>query len=226
MILIVGLGNPGKKYIHAWHNLGFLVIDKFKEINNFPDFKLSKKSISLISMSLVDNKKIILVKPQTFMNLSGKTVKRIINYQLSIINKFSINQFSNKNLIIVHDDIDIPLGKIRISKGRGSAGHKGVQSIINELKTKDFVRFRIGIKPANSEQRTANNLNIEKTSARAKLGAGLVPHRNKVSGAGFVLQKFDRKQEKIIKEIIGKTAEAIEISLKEGLEKAMNRFNK
>ena len=140
MIAIIGLGNPGNKYKRTKHNLGFIVIDKFAEENNFPEFKLSKKANSLISESDFNEKKIILIKPQTFMNNSGKAVKEL----------------KAKDIIVVHDDIDLSLRKIRISKKRGSAGHKGVDSIIKELKTNDFWRIRIGIqqkkKPENVEK--------------------------------------------------------------------------
>jgi PTH1 family peptidyl-tRNA hydrolase len=169
MILIVGLGNPGKKYQKTRHNIGFQVIDNLR---------------------LLPLKRVILAKPKSFMNLSGKAVKRLIeNYKLKI-----------ENLIIVHDDIDLPLGKIRIVKNRGSAGHKGVGSIMKELGTKNFVRFRIGIKP----KRKSANWRAER----------------------FVLQKFNKGEEKIVKEVIKKTAEAISFSLKGGFEKAMSKYNK
>lgn len=191
MILIVGLGNPGEKYIKTRHNIGFRIINELGRKNNFPDFKFSKRFNAEISKENLNKKRIILAKPKTFMNNSGKAAKSIINYYSLQI----------KNLFVVHDDIDLPLGKMKISKDRGSAGQKGVQSIINELKTKDFIRFRIGIKPTKQEIKIKN---IEK----------------------FVLQKFNKDEEKIIKETIKKTAEAIEIAIKQDIEKAMNKFNK
>ncbi len=139
-------------------------------------------------------KNVILAKPTTFMNESGKAVKLLVTrYSLPVT-----------NLFVIHDDIDLPLGEIRIAKNRGAAGHKGVESIIKELKTKDFARIRIGIKPMSNKQRTMNNINVEK----------------------FVLEKFSKDEEKIVEEVIKKTAEAIEFTLKEGLEKAMNEYNK
>lgn len=191
MFIVVGLGNPGEKYKKIRHNLGFWVIDEFLKKNNFPDFKLSKKSNALISEAVLSRKKIILAKPQIFMNNSGKAIK-------AIFNKFSITQFSNKNLIVIHDDIDLPLGKIRIVKNRGSAGHKGVQSIINELGTKNFVRFRLGIR------RKESKINeIDK----------------------FVLQKFTKQEKEILKEVIKKTVAAIEMAIKQGTEKSMQEYN-
>ncbi|MDO8633420.1 MAG: aminoacyl-tRNA hydrolase, partial [Candidatus Wildermuthbacteria bacterium] len=116
MQLIVGLGNPGKKYEKTRHNAGFMVLDE-----------LEKKELPQTR----------LLKPDTFMNNSGGAVKKEMQ-------KLKIK---NQSLIIIHDDIDIPLGKIKVSKGSGSAGHKGVESIIQSLGTKEFIRIRIGILP-------------------------------------------------------------------------------
>jgi len=186
-IIIVGLGNPGEKYKNTRHNIGFLVIDKFKEMNNFPEFKLSKKFNSLISEDLINSEKVILAKPRTFMNNSGKAVKALTNF------------YKTKDLFVVHDDIDLPLGKIKIAKSRGSAGHKGVESIVREIGTKDFIRFRIGIQPTKIKPK-----NIEK----------------------FVLQKFNKEEKKIVKEVIKKAVEATKLTLKEGIEKTMSEYNK
>jgi len=138
MILIAGLGNPGKKYQGTRHNIGFLVIDQLKTLN--PEG-------------------VVLAKPQTFMNNSGKAVKSLLG------------DYKEKpeNLIVVHDDIDLPLGKIKIAKDRGAAGHKGVESIIKELKTKNFTRLRIGIQPKSGK-----------------------PRKSEI----FVLQKFKKEEEK------------------------------
>jgi len=188
MILIIGLGNPGEKYKNTRHNIGFRIIDEFQKKNNFPDFRLGKKFNAEISEEIFDGKKNILAKPQVFMNNSGQSVKKLsTSYKLQATSIF-----------VIHDDIDLPVGKIRISKGSGSAGHKGVESIIKELKTKDFARVRIGIQPINNKVK-----NIET----------------------FVLQKFSKDEEKILKEVIEKTVEAIELILKEGLERAMNKYN-
>ncbi len=140
--LIVGLGNPGEKFEKTRHNIGFRVVDDFQQNNSFPDFVFSKKFNSLISEGKIEGKKIILAKPQTFMNSSGKAVKKILIYSpLAICH----------SLIVVHDDIDLPFGKIKISQNRGSAGHKGVESIITELGAKNFKRVRIGIQPKNGK---------------------------------------------------------------------------
>ena len=146
MVIIIGLGNPGKKYINTRHNIGFEVLDQFVKENNFPEFKLSKKFNALISENVINGKKIILAKPQTFMNNSGISVKKLAGVRPPL-NQRGSDPRNLRNLYIIHDDIDLPLGKIRPSKNRGSAGHKGVESIIKELGTKDFTRIRIGIHP-------------------------------------------------------------------------------
>jgi len=191
MILIIGLGNPGEKYEKTRHNIGFMIIDEFVKKNDFSDFNFLKKFNADISNNF--NNKIIVAKPLTFMNDSGKAVKKIV----------SSFKFQVSSLFIIHDDIDLPLGKIKISKNRGAGGHKGIESIIQELSTKDFIRFRIGIKSA--DNKTTNNriINIEK----------------------FVLEKFSKNEEKILKEVIKKTVGAIEFSLKHGIEKTMNKYN-
>lgn len=199
MILVVGLGNPGKKFEKTRHNLGFRIINGFAGKNNFPDFRLSKKYNAAMSENVLAGEKIILAKPQTFMNESGKAVRSLIkNHKLETPhqNKFGTGQV--RNLVVVHDDLDLPFGKIRISIGKNSGGHKGVESIIKELGTKDFVRFRVGIMNRISEIR-----NTEK----------------------FVLEKFTREEEEIFKEVAEKTIEAIELALKEGTEKAMSLYN-
>lgn len=188
MILILGLGNPGKKYEKTRHNIGFLAVDEFQEKNDFPEFKLQKSLMAEISEGFLNDKDIILAKPQTFINNSGRAARILAK-------KYSIK---NSDLWAIHDDIDLPLGKIRISAGRSSAGHKGVQSIINEIKTKDFVRFRIGIKPKEKERKTEK----------------------------FVLEKFKKDEEKILKEVIEKTVQVIEIAIKNNVEKTQSEYNK
>jgi len=189
MILIAGLGNPGLEFKNTRHNVGFRVLDEFVRGNNFPDFRFEKKFNAEVSEGQFSEQKIILAKPQSFMNLSGDVVRDFFTY-------FNLPV---ENLFIIHDEIDIPFSKIKISKESGAAGHKGVESIIEKLKTKDFVRFRIGTQPQKGKPK-----NIEK----------------------FVLQKFTKEEEKVIKGVIEKTVEAIEFFLKNGLEKTMSEFNK
>ncbi len=209
MIIIVGLGNPGEKFKNTRHNVGFMVVDFFhayrqagaKE-NDFPDFLLSKKYDALISESnhahILENvsmenertnEEIILVKPQTFMNESGKAVKKITTHY----------KLQTTNLIVIHDDIDLPLGKLKISKDSGAGGHKGIESIINNLGTKDFVRFKIGICPQKGKPNSVET---------------------------FVVKKFTKEEQEILDSVIVKTSEALDLFIKEGLEKTMNKYNK
>ena len=131
MKLIIGLGNPGKKYEETRHNVGFMAVDFLQKKMDMPEFKLNKKCKSEISKE----NGIILAKPQTFMNNSGEAA-------LCLISFFKIDP---EKIIIIHDDLDLGFGKIRKSENRGSAGHNGVQSIIDNLKTKSFMRLRVGI---------------------------------------------------------------------------------
>ena len=216
MIIIFGLGNPGRKFYKTRHNVGFQVVDKFKIENEFSNWRGRKKDFkALISEGKINNKKIILAKPQTFMNSSGQSVKLLIeNCKLTPKSPRSARTTGQeiKNLFVVHDDLDIPLGKIRIVKNRGSAGHKGIQSIIDELGTQDFIRFRIGIDHGtwNMEPRTRTS------SVRGKHGT---------KREDFVLEKFTKEEQKIIKEIKKRACEALELTIKEGVEKAMSEYN-
>lgn len=144
MKIVVGLGNPGKKFEKTRHNVGFRVIDE-----------LAKQKA----------RGFVIAKPQTFMNNSGQAVKALINFY----------KVKPQNLWVIHDDIDLPIGQLKIAKNRGSAGHKGVQSIINQLKTKDFNRIRIGICPKAGKPKQ-----VEK----------------------FVLQNFTKEEDEILKKTV------------------------
>ena len=142
MRLIVGLGNPGEEYKKTRHNAGFLAVNEIA--NNFHFPTSNSKFNAEISQATLNNEKIFLVKPQTFMNNSGEAIRAIADY-------YKIN---TEDIIIIHDDLDIPLGEYKISKNKNSGGHKGVQSIIDYLGTKDFTRIRIGIMIENKKTPT------------------------------------------------------------------------
>lgn len=188
MILIVGLGNPGKKYEKTRHNIGFLALDELSKKRGFKDWKENKSINCFFTRKDLANKDTELIKPSVFMNNSGSVVK-------SILKKHNLKP---ENVFIIHDDIDLPLGKMRIVQNRGSAGHKGVESIIKELKTNSFIRIRIGIQP--------------------KFGKPKNPEK-------FVLENFSKEEGKIIREVIKKTAKAVEILVSDGLERTMNQYN-
>ncbi|GEM_PF-2309511 len=134
--LIVGLGNPGEKYKKTAHNIGFRVISHLKEEEEFPSFEKDNPLNSLIAKGKVDEKNVVLLFPLTFMNRSGEAVRKATARFLD----------NPETLIVVHDDTDLPLGTLKFSYKRGSAGHKGVLSILNHIKTKKFVRLRVGVR--------------------------------------------------------------------------------
>jgi len=142
MKLLIGLGNPGQKYENTRHNLGFIFLDKLREKWSLSEFRLENKFAAEISQGEFSSEKIILAKPQNFMNLSGEAVKKIMTF-------YKINI---EDLLIIHDDIDILLGKYKLATDSTSAGHNGVQNIIDQLSTKKFARLRIGIKTENENQ--------------------------------------------------------------------------
>jgi PTH1 family peptidyl-tRNA hydrolase len=201
MKIIVGLGNPGKEYQNSRHNTGFMVIDRIaqsstlKAQNHSLKFKNNKKINAETAELKYQGEKIILVKPQTFMNESGTAVAKLIKF-----NNELIKQLDN-NLWVIHDDLDLTLGKIKIVKNRGAAGHHGVESIINHLKTKNFVRFRIGISINNQQSAFSNYKD-------------------------YVLGEFKGQEKELLKNTINRCVEAVFFALEKGPEKAMTRFNK
>lgn len=195
MILIVGLGNPGPKYENSRHNLGFTVLDKLaKELLPLEKTKWqSDKQAEALVLQLSPD--VLLAKPQTFMNASGSTV----NFLAS---RFRLPA---SDIWVVHDDVDLPLGKIKIRFGGASAGHHGVESIIKKLGSDQFFRFRLGIgRPI-------------RVSQEKKRGEKAVEN--------YVLEDFDQNEAGEVKQMIKKTAKALAIALKDGPEKAMNQFN-
>lgn len=153
-LLIVGLGNPGKEYNGTRHNIGFTCLDSFAENNEFPKWVTKKDLKCLVSQAALGSKRIILIKPTTYMNLSGEAVKAVQQFY----------KIPNSQTIVVHDELDIPFGQIRVNTDRGSAGHNGIESLIDHV-GKDFSRVRVGI----------NN-------------------EHKISGADFVLKSFNKDE--------------------------------
>ena len=134
MKLIIGLGNPGRKYKKTRHNIGFMFLDSFASDNDIK-FKLDTSLKAELASIDIENEKVILAKPQTFMNLSGEAVRLIINYY-----KIDI-----KNVLVIHDDLDLEVGTIRFRSHGSSAGHKGMQNIMDLLDTQDIKRLKVGI---------------------------------------------------------------------------------
>lgn len=176
MKLIVGLGNPGIKYKKTRHNIGWRIIEELAHQIEAEQWKMEMRFNAFKTQNIINQEKIILIKPQTFMNSSGLSVKSIIDYY-----KIPI-----ESILIIHDEIDLPLEEIKIQKKRGSAGHKGVESIIEHLGTNSFNRMRVGIK--SDKQKT---METEK----------------------FVLQNFTSKEEEIIQGVIKKAVVLITTAL-------------
>ena len=135
--IILGLGNPGEEYENTRHNTGRMIVDAFaKKIDADDDWKEDKKIKSEIAKTKIGKNSVLLVKPNTFMNKSGDAVKSLVK-----------NKKQAETLVVVHDDLDLPLGKIKISFNKSAGGHRGVQSIIKAIKTEGFIRMRVGICP-------------------------------------------------------------------------------
>ncbi len=187
-MIIFGLGNPGEKYAQTRHNVGFMFLDSLQADWNLPEFKFNKKfnaELSENNLSLLERiltkkeEKFILAKPQTFMNRSGEAVCRIANFYKQPPEK----------IIVTHDDLDLTIGNYKISTNSSSAGHNGVQSIIDCLGTKNFIRLRIGI----------------------ELKEGRLSR--KIPGQKFVLQKFSEEETKILQTVFRKIKTELETTL-------------
>ncbi|MDD5065589.1 MAG: aminoacyl-tRNA hydrolase [bacterium] len=184
--LIVGLGNPGKKYARNRHNIGFLSLDSLS--GSFSVEITKKYKQSLIATLEWNQKTLVLMKPLTFMNASGDMVqKAVATYKIPL-----------SHLIVIYDDIDFPLGRIKIRKGGSSGGHKGVQSIIDSLQNGNFIRVRIGI---NSEYK--KDLPLEE----------------------FVLNDFNKPEVPILQQVLKQIPDVISRILDHSVDKAMNEFN-
>ena len=194
MRIIAGLGNPGKEYEATRHNAGRLSVEEFRKKNKLADWSFDKKLNALTSQGIIKKNKVFLVLPETYMNKSGLALKKLI-----------ISKKKAADLIVVHDDIDLPLGKFKISFGKNSGGHKGVDSIIKNIKTKDFVRIRIGIAPATAAGKTRKPKNDKHLD--------------------FLTKKFKPDEFQKIKQLSKKVSLALETIITNGLQKAMNKFN-
>lgn len=192
MKLIVGLGNPGEKYTRVRHNLGFMVIDHFRHKDGWGNWGYEEKFKS----ETVKKETTMLVRPQTYMNNSGMAVVKLVEY-------FKIDP--SKDLIIIHDELDLPLGKIKVRLGGAAAGHHGVESIIDALGTDQFIRVRLGIG------------NLKTQSAEHK--------KVHVSAEKFVLEPFMHSEKAKVKHMIKQAVSAIDTLLGKGLEYAQNQFN-
>lgn len=186
MKLIVGLGNPGLRYQATRHNIGFMFVDEIASKLKI-EFNLNKQLKSLIANTTFNGEKIILIKPQTFMNLSGEAVLAVTNYY-----KIDVS-----DILIVYDDLDLPVGKIRIRKNGSSGGHKGMSNIIELMKTSEIKRIRIGI---------MNN--------------------SKIDTVDYVLGKFSEDDKALINLAISQAQKMLESYLVDTFDDFMNKFNR
>ncbi len=185
-MLIFGLGNPGEEYLNTRHNAGYMAIDRIAETFNR---RINKsKNSSLFGDFNFKGKRHLLIKPITYMNLSGKSVRKWMNEK----------KVSPEDILVIYDDIDLPLGTIRLRKEGGAGTHKGMLSIVNEIGTENFPRLRIGI---NNGERVYDL-------------------------ASFVLSEFTEEELKIIKKTIDTIPEIIVSLLSIGIERTMTKFNK
>jgi PTH1 family peptidyl-tRNA hydrolase len=184
MHIIVGLGNPGKKYENTKHNIGFVTLDFLAEKNNIKINKIKHKA--LVGEGIISGRKVLLVKPQTYMNLSGNSVREVMEYYKA----------EPEKLIVIYDDADIPMGRLRIRK-KGSAGtHNGMKSIIYDLQEDGFPRVRIGI-----------------------------GKERKVPLAGYVLGGFAKEERELMEGAVERAALAVECILEKGIDTAMSEYN-
>lgn len=197
MRLIIGLGNPGPQYFNTRHNFGFLALNYFQDsLPGFSAWQANEKFKALASEGQINGEKVLLAKPQALMNNSGQSAKALADFY----------KLGPDDILVLHDDLDLPLGEIRVSQNSGAAGHKGVASIIEKIGTKDFTRLRLGIKPA-------------KQTFMAKFFKRFTPTEK------FVLQKFSEEEKNFVQQTTQKAKEAILLILKDGPTAAQNKFN-
>jgi PTH1 family peptidyl-tRNA hydrolase len=195
MIYIVGLGNPGEEYKKTRHNTGRIILDIIRNKIDADDFEVNKKINALVSEGKIGKEKVMLIEPETFMNKSGLSLKSLIT-----------SKKKARDLVVIYDDLDLPIGKMKISFNRGTGGHRGLESVAKQIKTLEFVRFRVGISP-------------HTPSGKTKKPSGEQAVEKHILGAFKDPEMLELKKK-------GKNAvEALEVFVKEGVEMAMTRFN-
>lgn len=186
MKIIVGLGNPGPLYERSRHNVGFQVIDRLSAVHHI--LISTKRFKALLGKGRIDSREIVLIKPMTFMNRSGEAVQKALHFF----------EADCEDLIVIHDDLDLPLGKLRFKSRGGDGGHLGVRSIIESVGGNQFPRLKIGI--------------------------GRPPEG--VDPATYVLSSFFPDEEPLLRKVVDQATEALKVMLIEGMQIAMNRFQK
>lgn len=193
--VIVGLGNPGEEYQSTRHNAGRMAVGFFARSADFREFREDKKAKAHVSSGMIGKTTAALVLPDTFMNKSGNALL-----------KFVKSAKAAERMIVIHDDLDLPLGSMKLSYDRGSGGHKGLESIMRAVKTKKFTRIRIGVSPATPSGK------LRKPSGEKEV-------------LDFILAKFRSTEAAELKKVFKNAARAIDAIVREGRERAMNQFN-
>lgn len=199
MKLIIGLGNPGDKYLLTPHNIGWIVTDAFARHLN-----ISWSSKKKLSAQVTEHQKVLLAKPITYMNLSGTSVKRIMDYY----------HIPLDNLLVIHDDIDLPFLNLRFQKNRGPAGHNGLKNINQKLGSQNYTRLRIGMKAL--EPQTPSE---PQASVNEKMSSTFPVKRQ-------VLKLFTKTEQELLFDFLNTAVLALNSFIKEGLEKTANLYNK
>jgi len=198
MRLIIGLGNPGEEYKNTRHNIGRAIVEKCAKKNDLPDFEYDKKSNTLVTQGKIGpasakgyseakKEKVVFALPETFMNKSGLAVSALAKYY----------KIKPEQIFIAHDDVDLPVGRMKISFDKSSAGHKGVENVMKNLKTQKFWRVRIGI---GTKKKTKQAMEL-------------------------VLKKFSAKENEEIKKVVKKSCDALVCAASESPQKAMTVYN-
>jgi len=192
---ILGLGNPGEEYDGSRHNVGKMSVETLRKILDFADWQENKKNKVSVSIGKLGKHELILIRPEVFMNHNGK-----------ILSSYVKSKKDAERLIVIYDELDLPMGKMKLSFGRSSGGHKGVESVIKTIKTKDFLRIRIGISPST-------------TKGVAKKPSG------EEAVIKFILGKFKPAEVDILKQEFKKIVDTVQTFLEEGKEMTMSKFN-
>ncbi|OGZ06935.1 MAG: hypothetical protein A2942_01210 [Candidatus Lloydbacteria bacterium RIFCSPLOWO2_01_FULL_50_20] len=193
--IIVGLGNPGGEYGGTRHNTGRIVLEEFRVAHDLPDWEMKKPYNALVSKGDVTGGEVLLIEPETMMNNSGKSLSLLVK-----------SKKQAEQLVVIYDDLDLPLGKWKFSFDRGSGGHRGIESIARSIKTKAFVRVRVGISP---------------TSLFGKMKKP----KGEDAVVKFILGKFTNSELVELRKMSKEISQALETLVRDGLDKAMGEFN-
>ncbi len=195
MNYIVGLGNPGEEFEGTRHNTGRIIVEAFKKACDFPEWDVNKKLHALVSKGALGKHDVVLIEPQLYMNKSGQSLAPLIT-----------NEKKAKTMVVIQDDLDLPIGAFKISFNRGAGGHRGIESIMKAIKTEAFTRIRVGICPVTPSGK------LKKPKSGEEVG-------------DFILAQFKKPEQEVLKKVSKKIVQALEMIVTEGHEKAMGEFN-